>query len=721
MKTKYYYSSAIVLALSLAACSENGMIAPEVPTSGQEIRISASLGADTRVSVKDEDSQLKFTWADGDHITVINGMQATDFVLSDGAGTGRAEFAGRPAVAIRGGEKIYGVINPAANADNHYCLDDNGNVTISLGDQTGKLTDKYQYMFAESTYEAGEDVPVAFKFNHLVSILKFNVTLPDGVSSLDSLQFINGNRLVTDATLIVNTPMSSNYDTFYAGELVHDWADARYNRGSVTIKDVDIQNNVATVYIYVLPAWSYGREVYGDGNSSSWQESPWVTPMLMAYAGGKVLISSEDFRDRHVYGGKMYEIGTQLADIPQLKVGLNSDLIQDQYYAFTPKEDGKIYLRDCFYSCMDMPDRNILTAGKTYLFKFYSESCTVVYKPIKTITLGEEISDGSYMYKFTPSESGYYMGKCVNSNLWFEDINTFNGCAFLEGGKSYFISSEMYGEDSKASIIKLDERIITTGDTITINDDVVLHFTPEVTGNYMVSSDLVDTYWDIEENSWSRFQMLEAGNTYSMFCKKYDWEEEDGKVSIKTVNLVDVEVGKQYPLTANTVYQFVTFAAGTPIENVWYRVAASNCDFSLRETTNIGTEWNVYKENCAYYNFGEEWAIGRVFTEDAIARIYVNEVWEEGQYFSVTKYANEKTDAQLDQEYTVDPGHIVTYTFTAPEDGEYEIKCADKWLYWRFGGNVRYLNAGESQIFYVDVPYESEESTTFTVEKYVEE
>ena len=86
----------------------------------------------------------------------------------------------------------------------------------------------------------------------------------------------------------------------------------------------------------------------------------------------------------------------------------------------------------------------------------------------------------------------------------------------------------------------------------------------------------------------------------------------------------------------------------------------------------------------------------------------------------VRRYEEETAELSIDEEYTVEPGHVVAYHFTAPEDGTYAIsQFKGYWCFWYSEGrNSRYFSAGDTDVIYVCVPEQEDPgSTVFKVSK----
>lgn len=711
MKTKYIYSAALVLAL--AGCSEDELAELNSGiTSNETVKVSASVGADTRLAVSDAGSQLAFAWEDTDKITIYNGTQATNFVIeSESAGSSFATFSGTPRVPYREGETIFGVYNRRQNAANNG-LDENGNLIIDLGDQTGELNDEYQYLFAQSTYSGSEEIPVAFNFKHLVSILKVNVTLPEGVSNLDKLTLFSGDYIVSKATVVMNTPVQGPWYYYNAGEIVADFSDEsdRPTITSISVDHFEVKGNVATAYIYVLPAMTYS---VGNNN---WHNSAWMSPSFITQANGETYASANSFNYRDLEPGKMYVINTELKPVNTLSVGENEP-VDDQDCYFTPENDGfynfsfgdgtwsfsqnfGVYINGYYY----------LHAGDTYHLHNYQMSGSTInvsYAPCTEIDLNTLIAgepNTTYFYSFTPTENGYYK-MSENVSCHWGNINYWNGFAYLEAGKTYYGSYYFNNNENSASLVKAVEMQVTEGPT-SLNEGVyVLSFIPQMSNYYLAQSGNASSSW---LNLGYGALLLEAGSLYKLAVIV---NEPNGTIlrlsSTKVIEKMEVNVAYSPEEFGQMTYipelSFVGDRCTT-----WYYVESINCSCS-------GTVWNWY----------EDYAINgfvHLYSVDDLTKfsLYNFHIYGEKSYVMLRRYEEETAELSIDEEYIVEPGHVMAYQFTAPEDGYYTIdRQQGVWSYWcRNGDYSQYFSAGDTDIIYVCVPEgENQENTIFKVSK----
>lgn len=705
MKTKYIYSAALVLAL--AGCSEDELAELNSGIASNEtVKVSASVGADTRLAVSDAGSQLAFAWEDTDKITIYNGTQATDFVIdSESAGSSFATFSGTPRVPFHQGETLFGVYNRRQNAANSG-LDENGNLVIDLGDQTGELNDEYQYMFAQSTFDGN----TTFSFKHLVSILKVNVTLPEGVSSLDKLTLFSEDYIVSKATVVMNTPVQGPWNYYNAGEIVADFSDEENKPtiNSISVDHFEVNGNVATAYIYVLPAMTYSV-----GNSN-WHHSAWMSPSFVAQANGENYVSINSFKSRDLQPGKMYEINTELKPTISLSLGEN-DAVADQDYYFTPEKDG--FYRFAFSGSYNhnfgqyLNGYYYLSAGNTYrlyIYNLHTSTINVSYAPCTEIELNTTLTGESYVtmfYSFTPSEAGYYgmsgNGKCS----WSYDINN-NGVAYLEAGKTYYGTYYFYNNDENyASLVKAVELQVAEGST-SLNEGVyVLSFTPQISDYYQVQLENGTVAWyDLGYGA----QELEAGITYKITVVVNGPNGSTINLS-STKAIENMEVNVAYSPEEYGKLAFIPeISYNGDRSTTWYYIDGYNCGWGSGSSMNYSSDYTI--NGCEHFTEVNEWSKRSI----SDFRIY-----GENSYFVLRRYEEETAELTLDTEYTIEPGHVVVYQFAAPEDGIYSIRYSQgEWNYWSDWSTNRYFSAGDTDVIYVCVPEKSYDNTTiFTVSK----
>ena len=90
--------SIVGIILLLASCSQEELGTPFY--AGQEVSISAALSSSNnndgkkRISGKDNVDRINLTWDEGDKILVTVGDKSSEFILSEGAGSGNGTFTG---------------------------------------------------------------------------------------------------------------------------------------------------------------------------------------------------------------------------------------------------------------------------------------------------------------------------------------------------------------------------------------------------------------------------------------------------------------------------------------------------------------------------------------------------------------------------------------------------------------------------------------------------
>lgn len=357
MKTKYLFSSAIILATSLAGCSDSELAEITPTESGQVVHALASTGAETRVSIVDNGSRLDFTWEDNDKFLVINGTQTTEFTLTSGAGQTGATFTGSPAVPYQDGEELYAVFNKSANASNNYQLDSDGNMFIDLSGQTGQLSDDYQFLFAKARYDAVSQ-SVSFAFENLVSVLKVNLTLPEGVTKVDSVALQTNNGVFDRVKLILSNPITGPNGTHDIGEMIaYENDDNTYKRtNQISVNNVTVNNGVATAYFYVLSA-------RGINQTYNHESSPYIRPDFVVYSDDNTLVSTTSFNDKEPKAGKTYNLESGLFRIVPFANEATADGWDTPYEIANADQMYSLMLR----SKLDLSDRN----GQNYRGRNY--------------------------------------------------------------------------------------------------------------------------------------------------------------------------------------------------------------------------------------------------------------------------------------------------------------------------------------------------------------
>lgn len=319
MKKQYNsITASIALALLMSACSDSEIVeVPSAETSAQVVRAIASADdTTTRVAVDDDGSFINFLWEDNDSFIVVNGTQATEFTLVDGAGDKGATFEGMPDVPYTDGETLYAVFNKKANADNNYCLDENGNMRLELNPQDGQLSNNQVFLYAEGQYSSDMGC-VRFNFKSLVSIFKVEVELPDGVNTVDNISFTFGETILSDGTLVLNNPYSINGRTFGCGSMYNqvDRDDQYNNIYSAVAQNIQYKDNKVIAYFYAFPSFTTGNYYYNNHqNSYTYNVWPYCQPIIDVYANNHKYIIARSVNQREIESGKTYRIASSLIE-----------------------------------------------------------------------------------------------------------------------------------------------------------------------------------------------------------------------------------------------------------------------------------------------------------------------------------------------------------------------------------------------------------------------
>lgn len=289
------------------ACSDDLGQQPE-PTKagkGHVVEVGATLAPATRMTVEDANSMLNYYWTADDAFTVFdvkNGQQTLFSINADSLAekSSVASFTGEPELAYEEGQTLYAVYNKNSAAGVPLTLDENGNLTLDLSNQTGELNENYQFLWGEATYN--ENQPVRFNFQHLVTTLRLEITVPEGVTELKQIQLL-GEGLVPHATLVLNKAPYDSESRFNIGDLVYSYTDNSEDaRGSITLNGSFVPTNgVVTVYVYALAAKRYHDNV-------TWADTPNIQPMI-------VITDTQDneFAVTNFFGMRKIEKGTAYA------------------------------------------------------------------------------------------------------------------------------------------------------------------------------------------------------------------------------------------------------------------------------------------------------------------------------------------------------------------------------------------------------------------------
>lgn len=299
--------------MCFSACTDNAIesIASSNEASEDFIRLCATAGeTGTRVSVNDNHTSFSYNWEADDTFTVIdsNNKETVFKIDAGGAGTNVATFTSVAPSAFKNGENLYAFYN--GNQPIEY--DKNGNIVLDISQQDGTLTDKYQYLLGETTYDViGNN---GFVMNHLVATLKLNITLPSELKSISNIQigtpdgyWYNGDYLTPKATLVLNNALNDSEGMFSRGDVVFNRSHNQVANGTLTINGVfkPQADNVVTVYVYMLPAKHYW-------DNENWSNDAFLSSTIYIKEGDKEYAGSIDYSTRNFFPGDVYEMNTKL-------------------------------------------------------------------------------------------------------------------------------------------------------------------------------------------------------------------------------------------------------------------------------------------------------------------------------------------------------------------------------------------------------------------------
>lgn len=308
MKKNYIYGAAVALTLMVTGCSDDQMVQLQEPaTQGHQVRVTASMGTDSRLAITDTGNRLEYAWeaTDAFHVFDPANNQTTTFVMDtekSDENSPMATFVGTPAIKYTEGNKLYAVYNVQQDS---LELDANGNVLLDISKQNGQLNDQFQFLFAESTYSEQEET--SFFFRHLVTTMKVNITVPEGVTSLKEINF-KCNGLPTQATLLLDKPLYDSYNQFVPGDLVscYNYNDTQTSQLTVTGEFVPV-DGVVTVYLYAFPVKQYYE------NHDRYNE-PYIEPAIwMTDDQGVDYVGLAAFGGKTIEAGKTYQLNTEVA------------------------------------------------------------------------------------------------------------------------------------------------------------------------------------------------------------------------------------------------------------------------------------------------------------------------------------------------------------------------------------------------------------------------
>ena len=211
----------------------------EDPTGGlvQFVAKAATGDPDTRIGYSDEGDKMTYAWGDLDtekfSVFVPNSNTKYDFLLKGGAHSRNGRFEGQ----IPEGSTTTYAAYPALNADP-------ANVTAI----THNLSNQGLYTSTDALYGNSKHLmwgtaeanngEVDYQFSHKVSMLKLELTFPEGTSKIKSVSILGGHY---KANLNVTN-----------GVLSYETAD----KGAITAWDAtgfDLVDNVLTAYVYLFP------------------------------------------------------------------------------------------------------------------------------------------------------------------------------------------------------------------------------------------------------------------------------------------------------------------------------------------------------------------------------------------------------------------------------------------------------------------------------------
>ncbi len=240
MKKNIFLLAFAVSALFIGCTQKEDMAVNGVETNG--VRVVATAGIvnpDSKVALEDGAEKISTKWAAGETFSVLQGT----------ASIAPAPFTQKGEISADGKSASFeGTVSPDASAD-CYAFSPALSaetaaataVEIAMTGQDGTLNGSHTFMWAKGTYKAGE--PLNFGFKQLTSILKVNMTFPDGVAGPAT-----GVTFVADEGLVVRATVNITGETAVVTPTVSG------NIALSSSSEVEITDNAATVYFNILPA-----------------------------------------------------------------------------------------------------------------------------------------------------------------------------------------------------------------------------------------------------------------------------------------------------------------------------------------------------------------------------------------------------------------------------------------------------------------------------------
>jgi len=302
MKQKMIYSLSVAAVLLATACTDD-LGVQDIPAGagkGNTLKVEATMNSSSRMTVQNNGAWIDYYWTADDAFTVFDSKhsQQTEFVVDVEAleeNSSNTDFIGTPDVAYEDGQTLYAVYSK----NGEMVKDANGNLTLDLNGQDGRLNERFQYMFAETVYHAGK--PINFGFRHLVTTLQVKLAVPEGVNSLSNVT-LRSNHLVSKATLVLNKAPYDSESQFKIGDLVYPYTDnGNFEFGDITLNGTFTpKDGYVTLYFYTLASKQYYDNV-------TWYDESWITPaILYTDEKGTQHVTTEFLGQRSLEVGAVY-------------------------------------------------------------------------------------------------------------------------------------------------------------------------------------------------------------------------------------------------------------------------------------------------------------------------------------------------------------------------------------------------------------------------------
>jgi len=305
MKINKILSICMTAALLSSSCSDDLGLQPgnePVAGKGQIVRIEVSLGdKDSRLGYDEQSDAMNITWDKYDTLKVVAQSSPKTihyFKLVEGEGTASGVFESVEEVAFAAGDTLYTLYhNTLIDAQ----INNDGNIDITLPEQTGELNADCQLMFGR-TICLENNLIQGVELKHLGSILKVNIPTD---KTLKSVTFKG--RFYPKATLVLQNRPALSPSHFQSGDLVYCKSDENsYELNELTANGTFEPNSAGEVNVYF-----YALSTKGYWNNEEGHEDPNMQPSISVVDVNDVeYVNAKTFGFGGIASGKMYNFST---------------------------------------------------------------------------------------------------------------------------------------------------------------------------------------------------------------------------------------------------------------------------------------------------------------------------------------------------------------------------------------------------------------------------